>query len=265
MSNLFVERHQIVPVILPVNLATAANNGDWISLKNNRRCTFVVLAVVGVAGEDLAITLRQAQDVAGTGAKDLVAISRIDVKQGAALTAIGGVAYAQYIAYVNPETLAGIGVSLRIVFAVVLGGMYSLLGPTVGTALTSTATSQLGPRIVFATPSGERHELGLQMAALTALGAGANPIYLGADLPDDELLRAVDAVGAAVLALSLVSIPAAEAAAAVRALREGLPKAIQLWIGGAAAAAVAAIPGVERIDTLDRLEQRVTLLAVGGR
>jgi len=54
----------------------------------------------------------------------------------AALTALGGVAYAQYIAYVNPDTLSGIGVSLRIVFAVVLGGMYSLLGPTVGTALT---------------------------------------------------------------------------------------------------------------------------------
>ena len=29
----------------------------------------------------------------------------------------------------NPDTLSGIGVSLRIVFAVVLGGMYSLLGP----------------------------------------------------------------------------------------------------------------------------------------
>ena len=54
----------------------------------------------------------------------------------AVLTAIGGIAYAQYISYVNPDTLAGIGVSLRIVFAVVLGGMYSLLGPTVGTALT---------------------------------------------------------------------------------------------------------------------------------
>src|SRR3989454_9000755 len=50
----------------------------------------------------------------------------------AGLTAVGGVAYAQYISYVNPDTLAGIGVSLRIVFAVVLGGMYSLLGPTVG-------------------------------------------------------------------------------------------------------------------------------------
>jgi branched-chain amino acid transport system permease protein len=65
----------------------------------------------------------------------------------AALTAIGGVAYAQYITYVNPETLAGIGVSLRIVFAVVLGGMYVLLGPTVGTALTIALSESL--RIAF--------------------------------------------------------------------------------------------------------------------
>jgi branched-chain amino acid transport system permease protein len=65
----------------------------------------------------------------------------------AVLTAIGGVAYAQYITYVNPETLAGIGVSLRIVFAVVLGGMYSLFGPTVGTALTIALSESL--RVAF--------------------------------------------------------------------------------------------------------------------
>lgn len=65
----------------------------------------------------------------------------------AALTAAGGVLYAQYITYVNPETLAGIGVSLRIVFAVVLGGMYSLLGATVGTALTIALAEYL--RVVF--------------------------------------------------------------------------------------------------------------------
>jgi branched-chain amino acid transport system permease protein len=65
----------------------------------------------------------------------------------AALTALGGVIYTQYITYVNPETLAGIGVSLRIVFAVVLGGMYSLLGPTVGTALTIALSEWL--RVVF--------------------------------------------------------------------------------------------------------------------
>jgi branched-chain amino acid transport system permease protein len=65
----------------------------------------------------------------------------------AVLTALGGSLYAQAIAYVNPETLSGIGVSLKIVFAVVLGGMYSLLGPLVGTALT-TALSE-GLRILF--------------------------------------------------------------------------------------------------------------------
>ena len=65
----------------------------------------------------------------------------------AVLTAVGGIAYAQYITYVNPQTLAGIEVSLRIVFAVVLGGMYSLLGPTVGTALTIALSEYL--RIVF--------------------------------------------------------------------------------------------------------------------
>ena len=65
----------------------------------------------------------------------------------AVLTAVGGIAYAQYIAYVNPDTLAGIGVSLRIVFAVVLGGMYSLLGPMVGTALTIALAEVL--RVVF--------------------------------------------------------------------------------------------------------------------
>jgi branched-chain amino acid transport system permease protein len=65
----------------------------------------------------------------------------------AALTAVGGVLYAQYITYVSPETLAGVGVSLRIVFAVVLGGMYSLLGPAVGTALTIALSEYL--RVVF--------------------------------------------------------------------------------------------------------------------
>jgi branched-chain amino acid transport system permease protein len=65
----------------------------------------------------------------------------------AALTAFGGAVYAQYITYVNPDTLSGIGVSLKIVFAVVLGGMYALLGPLVGTAIT-TALAE-GLRIAF--------------------------------------------------------------------------------------------------------------------
>ena len=65
----------------------------------------------------------------------------------AALTAVGGALLALYVAYANPDTLAGIGVSLRIVFAVVLGGMYVMLGPSVGTALTIALSEYL--RIYF--------------------------------------------------------------------------------------------------------------------
>ena len=65
----------------------------------------------------------------------------------AALTAVGGVILVQYLAYANPDTMSGIAVSLRIVFAVVLGGMYSLLGSSVGTALTIALSEFL--RIYF--------------------------------------------------------------------------------------------------------------------
>jgi branched-chain amino acid transport system permease protein len=54
----------------------------------------------------------------------------------AVMTAIGGVLYAQYQLYINPETVSGIGISLQMVFGVIAGGMFLSLGPTVGAAFT---------------------------------------------------------------------------------------------------------------------------------
>lgn len=54
----------------------------------------------------------------------------------AVMTSIGGVLYAQYQLYINPETVSGIAISLQIVFGVIAGGMYVRLGPTVGAAFT---------------------------------------------------------------------------------------------------------------------------------
>jgi branched-chain amino acid transport system permease protein len=51
------------------------------------------------------------------------------------LTGIGGVLYAQYITYLNPHTLSGVGVSLAIPFKAILGGMFNIWGPTIGTAM----------------------------------------------------------------------------------------------------------------------------------
>jgi branched-chain amino acid transport system permease protein len=69
----------------------------------------------------------------------------------AVMTSIGGVLYAQYQMYVNPETVSGIGVSLQIVFGVIAGGMFVMLGPTFGAvfllALTETLRLLVGNRI----------------------------------------------------------------------------------------------------------------------
>ncbi len=51
------------------------------------------------------------------------------------LTGIGGVLYAQYITYLNPHTLSGVEVSLAIPFKAILGGMFDMWGPTIGTAM----------------------------------------------------------------------------------------------------------------------------------
>jgi branched-chain amino acid transport system permease protein len=61
----------------------------------------------------------------------------------AALTALGGALFGQYLMYLNPETVSGIAVSLQIVFAAIAGGMYAMLGPTVGSLLTISLTEGL--------------------------------------------------------------------------------------------------------------------------
>lgn len=54
----------------------------------------------------------------------------------AAMCAVGGAIYGQYQMYIGPDTIAGLGVSLNIVFAVVAGGLWVPLGPTVGAVFT---------------------------------------------------------------------------------------------------------------------------------
>ena len=54
----------------------------------------------------------------------------------ALMTCVGGILYAQYQLYVNPESLSGIGISLQMVFGAIAGGMFVRLGPTVGAVFT---------------------------------------------------------------------------------------------------------------------------------
>lgn len=82
MSASLLERLQIVGAIRPVDLSSAANTGDWVSLKHYKRCLILFHSAIGTAGDDPTVTLLQAQDVSGTGSKALN-ISRVFKKQAA--------------------------------------------------------------------------------------------------------------------------------------------------------------------------------------
>jgi hypothetical protein len=84
----FAEQAQIISGFVPVNLATAANAGDWVSMKQFQRLVILFFAAAGTAGDDPTLTVEQASAVAGTGAKALT-FTRIDTWQGADLTAVG--------------------------------------------------------------------------------------------------------------------------------------------------------------------------------
>ncbi len=61
----------------------------------------------------------------------------------AAMCALGGAIYAQYQMYIVPDTIAGLGVSLNIVFACIAGGLWVMLGPTVGAVFTQVLSEVL--------------------------------------------------------------------------------------------------------------------------
>jgi branched-chain amino acid transport system permease protein len=67
----------------------------------------------------------------------------------AMMTAFAGALYCQYQMFISPDTVSGIGISLQMVFAAVVGGLFVSLGPTVGAAITILLAETL--RIGFGT------------------------------------------------------------------------------------------------------------------
>ncbi len=67
----------------------------------------------------------------------------------ALMTALAGALYCQYQMFISPDTVSGIAVSLQMVFAVIVGGLYVSFGPTVGAIITILLAEVL--RIGFGT------------------------------------------------------------------------------------------------------------------
>lgn len=120
-----------------------------------------------------------------------------------------------------------------------------------------------GPRIILATPSGESHDVGTLVAAVIAVHAGAEAIYLGADVPVEDLARTAVESRASAVAIGVVTLSTEAATEMLVALRSLLPEKLPIWIGGAGIDRIEPLNGIDRIANLDQLEANVTLLDAG--
>lgn len=65
-------------------------------------------------------------------------------------------------------------------------------------------TAERAPRLLAATPSRQRHELGAMLATAAASAVGWRATYLGADIPVEDIAKATQRTAADALALSIV-------------------------------------------------------------
>lgn len=135
---------------------------SWYALQFPEKSYFYVIALVawliglltwrwidrGIGREALDAISEDEEAAAAMGINVMREKLRVTIIS-AGLTAVGGTIFVQYLMYLNPETVSGIAVSLQIVFAAIAGGMYAMLGPTVGALLTIALTE--GLRVWFGT------------------------------------------------------------------------------------------------------------------
>ncbi|GDX41401.1 HTH-type transcriptional repressor CarH [Armatimonadota bacterium] len=112
----------------------------------------------------------------------------------------------------------------------------AVLRTFLGRMLDSTCPPELAPFLVVTTPTGQVHELGALIVAVTAVSEGWRVLYLGANLPAEEIAGAVHHVGARGAALSIVYPPDdPRLPNELVNLRRGLGEGVAVLVGGRSA------------------------------
>jgi branched-chain amino acid transport system permease protein len=137
-----------------------ARYGDGLSLyafqfEPNRMLAYYIVLAIWIVGLIIWVKVDRSMDRyaldAASQDEDAAASVGINVTReklkitalSSAMCSFGGAIYGQYQMYIGPDTIAGLGVSLNIVFAVIAGGIWSLFGPTFGAVFTQTLAETL--------------------------------------------------------------------------------------------------------------------------
>lgn len=137
---------------------------------------------------------------------------------------------------------------------------------TLGWLLERARTTVKGRKLVIGMLAGEQHGLGGLLAATSAALAGWDVLFLGEDLPPEEISAAVEAMPAEILGLSIVSplewdgIPGQ-----LKELLELLPRDVNVVLGGAFGRDMTERLGDPRVTAISSLaEFRRTLREMQG-
>ncbi|MDE2492131.1 MAG: cobalamin-dependent protein, partial [Elusimicrobia bacterium] len=125
------------------------------------------------------------------------------------------------------------------------------------------------PRLALTSPAGDRHELGMLIAAAELESRGVPVLYLGPDLPLDALLAALESARPDALALALTAdLPRREARRLFESLRSRRP-GLRVYACGRASVPhcnlVRELGAVFLGTDLDRGAQRLAADLAGGR
>ena len=120
-------------------------------------------------------------------------------------------------------------------------------------------------RVLFATPSGDRHEFGILAAAMLTAASGLGVVFLGAELPGEQIVESAVRSGARVVVIGHVyNDLRSHSDRELSYVAKHLPPDIELWVGGMGDARLLGLPPrVVLVPDFPTLEAH--LVRVGGR
>ena len=145
------------------------------------------------------------------------------------------------------------------------GAVRNLLGAMVR----MYSRNEVTRRLLFATPSGERHEFGVLAAAMLAAAGGLGVVYLGADVPARLIVDSAARSGVDVVVLGIIySGSTRELRRQVDYIVDHLPGRLELWVGGTLTPDLdrpLAGQQIVRLQDFDALERQLVRIGRGSR
>jgi len=127
----------------------------------------------------------------------------------------------------------------------IIVGMMREFGPAKG-----------APRVLVATPAGDRHAIGAALVGAAAAIEGWDVVYLGADLPASDIAAAAIAARVGVVALSIIYVDDRDRLLGeVSVLRALLPAYISILAGGSGAALLAPELSANGVHLVSKVSQ----------